>query len=321
MKRSTSSLLVLLVALVVTQVQAQTFPSKTVHAVVPYAVGGTVDLQARIYSDKLSRLWNVPVVVENRAGANGNIGTDYLARAAADGHTFGVIASQHAMAPALFAKLPFALSDFKAISVTAQTRMALLVRSDFPANTVAELIAYAKANSGKVTAGIAGPATANNIWLKMFEKSTGTRMLAVPYRGSGPAHIELMAGRLDIMFDAPGAVLQHIQAGRIKVLAVGGSGRADILPAVPSLDEAGYPAGKLMASWTVVLVPSKTPPEIIDKLGRDFIAVLKDPDVKQRLAAAGLEVLAWEPGEADRHVFREADRLTQLIREHNIVVE
>ncbi|AWQ03718.1 Bug family tripartite tricarboxylate transporter substrate binding protein [Bordetella bronchiseptica] len=300
---------------------AQNYPSRPVRFIVPYTTGGTLDLQARVIAEAIAKIWQVPVVVENKPGANGVIGTAEVARAAPDGYTVGLVSGQHSTLPSLSAHLPFAMTDLKAVAILTKVPMALLARPNLPAGNVAELVAYAKANAGNVTAGTAGPATMNNIWLKSFEQETGTRFLAVPFRGSGPAHIDIMADRVDVMFDAAGAVLRNIQAGRLKVLAVGGTGRSQLLPDVPTLEEQGFPMGKYMFSPSAAVVPAGTPPEVVQKLGQDLLAVLAQPAIRQRLIEAGLEVVGMGPDQADGFIVSEIDRLSKIVRANNIVAE
>jgi len=299
---------------------AANYPSKPVRIIVPYTNGGTLDLQTRLYADALSKMWGVSVVVDNRPGASGIIGTDAVAKAAPDGYTIGIVSGQHSTLPPLFPELPFKFSDLKTVAILTQVPMALLARPDFPANNVKELIEHAKTNPGEVNAGTAGPATMNNIWLKSFEEATDTKFMAVPFRGSGPAHIDLMAGRIDIMFDAAGAVLPNIKAGRLKVLAVGGTG-SELLPDVPSLASQGYPIGATMFSPSAAVVPAATPNETVEKLSKDFLAVLQQPDIRKRLLDAGLEVIGKDSDEADKFISSEVERLTKIIRDNNITTQ
>lgn len=302
-------------------IQAQTFPDKPVRIIVPYSTGGTTDFTARQVAERLTRMWGTAVVVENKSGADGTIGTDALARSAPDGYTIGFVASQHAASPALYPKLPYALGDFKALTIATQSRMGLLTRADFPANSVAELVSLAKARPGHLTAAIGGSASVNNQWLKMFEKASGTSFLAVPFRNSGPGHLELLGGRIDVMFDVPSVVLAHIKAGKMKLLAVGGTGKSASTPDTPTLADSSYAIGKSMLTWSAFLVPANTPPAIAAKISQDIIAALKQPEVQRRLADIGLEVVASTPAEADRFIGAEAQRLAQLIRENNITTE
>lgn len=300
---------------------AEDYPSRAVRIIVPYTTGGTLDLQTRLYAEALSKMWKVPVFVDNKPGANGTIGTADLARSKPDGYTIAIVSGQHSTLPSITKNLPFAMSDLKAVAILTKVPMALLARPDLPANNVQELVNYAKKKPGNATAGTAGPATMNNIWLKSFEEATGTSFMAVPFRGSGPAHIDLMAGRIDVMFDAAGAVLPNIVAGRLKVLAVGGDTRYQLLPDVPTLAEQGYPAGKFMFSPSAAVVPTGTPDEIVNKLSESFLAVLQQPEIKQRLLAAGLDTIGMGADKADAFINSEIERLAKIVRDNNIQPE
>jgi tripartite-type tricarboxylate transporter receptor subunit TctC len=287
---------------------AEEFPSKPVRIVVPYPAGGIADFVSRNIAEKLSKVWKVAVVVDNRPGGSGNIGTLALARAAADGYTMGYVATQHASAPALFPQLPYALSDFRAVTIPVQFRLGLLATPGMKAADVRELIALVKANPGKFSAAHGGPTTNNFMWLRTIEQATGMKLLAVPYKGSSAAYPDLSAGSVDLMFDAPQMVMPLIKAGKLKVYAVGGSGRSPLLPDTPTLEEVGIPIGKLMTGWNAILLPAKTPDAIAAKIERDIVAVLREPDM---LASA----------EANALIDSEAKRLAILIRENGIKAE
>ncbi|MSQ57371.1 MAG: tripartite tricarboxylate transporter substrate binding protein [Limnohabitans sp.] len=300
---------------------AQQFPSKPVRIIVPYAVGGVGDYLARVVGDALSKKWSQPVIIENKVGAAGNIGTDLAARAPADGYTILYVASQHAAAPALFKNPGFALSDFSAITITSQTRMGLIVNSQFKANTVSELVSFAKANPGKVNAGTVGPSSIQNTWLVTFEQATATKMLPVPYKGSGAAHPDLLAGQIDLMFDAASIVMPHIKAGKLKLLAMGGSGRSPFTPNTPTLEELGYPVGKSMVSWNAFLVPNKTPASLVARLHQDITQVLLDTEVRAKFEKVGVEMVASSSAEADALIISEGLRLARFYREIGVLPE
>ncbi|HSW19497.1 MAG TPA: tripartite tricarboxylate transporter substrate-binding protein [Ramlibacter sp.] len=297
---------------------ADEFPSRPVKIIVPYPAGGIADFVSRNLAERLSKTWNVAVIVDNRPGASGNIGTAAIARADADGYTLGYVATQHVTAPALFAQLPFALSDFRALTIPVQFRLGLLATPGLKANSVPELIAMLKESPGKYTVAHAGPTTNNYLWLKTFEQVTGTRLLAVPYKGSSAAYPDLIAGNVDLMFDAPSMVMPLVKSGKMKVLAVGGSGRSPLAPETPTLEESGFAVGRFMTGWNAVLVPAKTPPTIADKIERDIVAALKDPALRAKLQGAGLEVVASSSAQANALIDSEAKRLAEVIRSNGV---
>lgn len=308
-------------ALLAHAAMAEEFPSRPVHIIVPYPAGGISDFVSRSLADRLSIRWKVPVIVENRPGGSGIIGTTAVARAEPNGYTLAYVATQHAAAPALYPVLPFALSDFRALTIPVQLRMGLLATPGLKASNIKELIALLKANPGKLSAAHGGPTTNNYLWLRTFEKATRTKMLAVPYKGSTAAYPDLMAGTVDLMFDAPSMVMPLVKSGKLKVLAVGGSGRSPLLPDTPSLEELGYPIGKIMTGWNAVLVPAKTPAPIAAKIERDILAVLNEPELRAKLISAGLEVVASSGTEANILITTEEKRLATLIRENGIKPE
>ena len=300
---------------------AQEYPSKPVRILVPYPPGGASDVTARILADKLSKRWGGKAVfVENKAGANGVIGTETIARADPDGHTIGLVASSHVTNHALLKKVPYELSDMVPVTITAQVQLGLVVNPAVPANNIRELIAYAKANPNKLAVATSGRGSNPQLWALAFQQMTGTQMIDVPYKGSGAAHPDLLAGQTQVMFDAVAAVMPHVKAGKLRLLAVGGAKRSPFLPDTPTIQEAGVP-GYVNASWGAIIVPAKTPAAIIDKLNADIVAILNEPDTKERLAGLSAEVVANSPSEAAAFMKSEEQRLTKLIRDVGITPE
>lgn len=300
---------------------AQEYPTKPVRILVPYPPGGASDVTARIVADKLSKRWGgKPVFVENKAGANGVIGTETIARADPDGHTIGLVASSHVTNHALLKKVPYELSDMVPVTITAQVQLGLVVNPAVPANNVRELIAYAKANPNKLAVATSGRGSNPQLWALAFQQMTGTQMIDVPYKGSAVAHPDLLAGQTQVMFDAVAAVMPHVKAGKLRLLAVGGAKRSPFLPDTPTIQEAGVP-GYVNASWGAIIAPAKTPTAIIDKLNADIVAILNEPDTKERLAGLSAEVVANSPSEAAAFMKSEEQRLTKLIRDVGITPE
>ncbi len=300
---------------------AQDYPSQPVKIIVPYPTGGATDITARLLAEKLSAKWGGhAVIVENRAGVNGVLGTDVVAKAPADGHTIAFVASSHVVNPALYKKLPYALADFSPVTVTTQVQMAVVVNPAVPANNIPELIKYIKANPGKVNVATSGRGSNPELWALAFQQMTGTKMDAIPYKGSGQAHPDLIGGRLQVMFDAVPSILPHVKAGRIRLLAVGGQQRSPFLPDVPTVAESGLP-NYFFTSWAAVLVPAKTPAAVISKLNRDIGDILRDPSMKERLTGMSAEVLATSPTEATTFMNAEEKRLVQLIKDVGVEPE
>lgn len=299
---------------------AQTYPNKPVRILVPYPPGGASDVTARLVADKLSKKWGSPVFVENKPGVNGIIGTETIANAEPDGSTIGLVASSHVTNHALYKKVPYALADFVPVTITAQVQLGLVVNPDVPARDVKELIAYLKANPGKVNVATSGRGSNPELWALAFEKMTGTDMQDVPYKGSGAAHPELLGGQTQVMFDAVAAVMPHVRSGKLRILAVGGEKRSPFLPDVPTMQEAGVP-GYVNASWGAIIAPAKTPKPIVDKLNRDIVEVLNDPETRERLAGLSAEVVASSQPAAAAFMDSETQRLTKLIRDVGIQPE
>jgi tripartite-type tricarboxylate transporter receptor subunit TctC len=301
---------------------AQDYPNKPVRILVPYPPGGASDVTARILADKLSKRWSgkAAVFVENKAGANGVIGTETIARAEPDGYTMGLVASSHVANPALLKKLPFALEDMAPVTMTAQVQLGLVVHPSLGVNSVKELIAHLKANPDKVAVATSGRGSNPQLWALAFQQATGTKMIDVPYKGSGAAHPDLLSGQTQVMFDAVASILPHVKAGKVKLLAVGAAKRSPFLPDVPTIQESGVP-GYAMASWGAIIVPAKTPKPVVDFLHREIVAVLNEPDTRERLAGLSAEVIGNTPAEAVAIMKDEEQRLTKLIRDVGIVPE
>ena len=300
---------------------AQEFPTKPVRILVPYPPGGASDVTARVLADKLQKRWGGKAVfVENKPGANGVVGTETIAHADPDGHTMGLVASSHVTNHALMKKVPYEMADLVPVTMTAQVQLGLVVHPSLPVNNVRELVDYLKANPGKVAVATSGRGSNPQLWALTFQRLTGTQMIDVAYKGSAAAHPDLLAGQTQVMFDAVASVLPHVKAGKLKLLAVGGEKRSPFLPDTPTMQEAGVP-GYVMASWGAVIVPAKTPKALVDRLNRDIVAVLNEPDTRERLAALSAEVIGNTPAEAATTMNGEEARLTKLIRDVGIPPE
>jgi tripartite-type tricarboxylate transporter receptor subunit TctC len=260
----------------------EAWPTKPITFVVPFTPGGITDntsrVLAKIVGDKLGQ----PVVVDNRPGAGGSIGVEAASRQAPDGYTliYGTQGTQAANL-ALYKNIRYdPVKDFVPVHAMSETPLILVINPNRPFKTVPELIAYAKANPGKLNFGSAGPGTGTHLTAELFQVATGTKMTHVPYKGSSPALTDLMAGNLDLMFDYPVVVMPFVQAGKLKPLAMTGRARLSVMPEVPTVGELGFPRAESSA-WSAVFVPAKTPPEVVKKLGDAIALAIVDPEMLQ----------------------------------------
>ena len=300
---------------------AQDYPNRPVKIIVPYPVGGATDITARLVAEKLTAKWpGAPVIVDNKPGVNGVIGTDAVAKSAPDGYTIGFVASSHVVNPALYKKLPYALADLTPVTVTTQVQMALVVNNQLPVNSPAELVRYLKDNPGKVNVATSGRGSNPELWSLAFQQMTGTKMADVPYKGSGQAHPDLIGGRVQVMFDAIPSILPHVKNGNMRLLGVGGQKRSPFLPDTPTIAESAAPNFYFL-SWAAVIVPAKTPPEIIARLNKDIGDVLRDPSLKERLAGMNAEVIASSTADTAVMMDAEEKRLAKLIKDVGVEPE
>ena len=301
---------------------AQTFPDHGVKIVVPYPPGGFNDTLARVSSDKLSKMWSQPVVVENKPGGNTTVGNVFVAKAPADGYTILVTPLPFSALPGLYGpNLPYdALKDFQPLVWAGSTMNALVVRNELPVSNVREFIEYAKKNPGKMNFGSTGSGSSNHLSMELFMKMTATKLAHIPYKGSAPAVTALLAGEIDALFDNVPNVVQHIKAGKMKVIGVSGQQRSALLPEAPTVAESGVP-GYEVNVWFGMQVPAGTPKAVVEKLNRDMVTLLKEPDVVKRFRDQGVEVVASTPEQFSTLVKSEVAKWTQLIREANIRIE
>ena len=301
---------------------AQTFPSRTVTLVVPFPPGGGTDTGARIIAEQLSRRWSQPVVVENKGGAAGQIGADFVAKSKPDGYTLllGNIGTQ-AINPLLYPRLPYdADKAFAPVSLVAELPLAMMVNPSVPANTAADFIALAKAKPGQMSYSSSGAGGAPHLAAEMFKEQTGTFILHVPYRGGGPAIADLLAGHVQLSFMTVLEASGHIKAGKLRALAVTGDKRVPAFPDVPTLAEGVVP-GFNAISWIGLLAPAGTPRDVVDKMAADLRTVLSDESVKARFVGLGGVPRATSPQELARLIANDKGRYAQIIRSRKITVE
>ncbi|CAN7522311.1 tripartite tricarboxylate transporter substrate binding protein [Acidovorax sp. LjRoot66] len=301
---------------------AQAYPNRPVTLVVPFPPGGGTDTGGRVIAEQLARRWGQPVVVENKGGAAGQIGADYVAKSRADGYTLllGNIGTQ-AINPSLYAKLPYdADKAFAPISLVAELPLAMMVNPSVAAKTPAEFIALAKAQPGKLSYSSSGAGGAPHLAAEMFKDQTGSFILHVPYRGGGPAIADLLAGHVQLSFMTALEASGHIKAGKLRALAVTGDKRLPALPEVPTLGEGALP-GFNAISWIGLLAPAGTPHEVVDRISADVRAVLADEAVRARFAGLGGVPRATSPQEFGKLIAADRARYAQIIRSRKITIE
>lgn len=313
MRVLTSAFAAVLLA-VVNQVGAQVWPAKPIRVIVNFPPGGAADHIARLVGPPLGEALAQPVVVENRAGANGNIGTEAVVRSAPDGYTLLMSAgSPIVINPHVYAKLPFdPLKDLEPVAPAARIAVFLVVRTGLPVQTMAELIAYARANPGRLNYGSPGSGSSPHVAAEMLKRATGIDIVHVPYKGGGPALTDLLAGQLDLWFD-PGVGLPHVKAGKLRLLAVGSPRRSPFFPDTPTVAETGV-AGFDADTWFGFYAPAGTPGEITARLNREINRILQTPAAKERLAAIGAEAVALSQREFAALLRADSERFGAVIR-------
>jgi len=307
---------------VVSGAAAQGFPWRPIRLVVPFAPGGNVDITGRNIAPGLSEALGQQVVVDNRPGAGGTIATDLVAKSAPDGHTL-LLASSSVMTngPALYQKLPYDIvRDFAPVGRVAVVPLAIVVHPSVPAKTVRQLVALAKAQPGRMLMASAGTGTTNHLIAELFMISTGIRMTVVPYKGSGPALVDLMAGHMEVHVDQISSALPYIKAGKIRPIAVTTAKRAAMLADVPTIAESGVP-GFDTSTVTGVLAPAATPRDVVAKLNDALAKVLAAPALKERFAALGAEVLPSTSEELGAWIREDLAKWVKVVKQAGIKVE
>jgi len=300
---------------------AADWPTRPVSIVVPFPAGGTTDMLARSLGEQLSKRLGQTVIVENKPGAGATIGADYVAKAAPDGHTLFMGAVHHTIATSVYPSLSYDFQkDLTPISPVAMVPNVLVVNAErTPATNVAELIALAKQSSRELAYGSNGYGTAQHLIGTQFQTQTGTTLLHVPYKGSGPLTTDLLGGQVAMSFDTLATVLPHIQSGKLRALAMTTATRASALPDVPTLTEVGLD-GFDIGTWFGMLAPAGTPAAIIEKLSRDITAIVSADEFRQRMLAAGAEPMTSTPQAFAERIDRETKKFAQLVKEHGITV-
>ncbi|QWD97432.1 tripartite tricarboxylate transporter substrate binding protein [Polynucleobacter sp. MG-6-Vaara-E2] len=301
---------------------AQSFPDRPIVLVVPNPPGGLVDTSARLLSEPLTRVISQPVIVDNKPGASGNTAYQFVAKAKPDGYTLLISYSgYHVGNPALMDKLPWdPIKDFSPIALLTVSTNVIAVHPSVPVNNLKEFIAYAKANPGKLNYASQGNGSVSHIGTEMFKQTTGVDMVHVPYKGSGPAIQDVLAGQVQVFISTPPSVMQHVQSGKLKGLAVTGKNRHPGMPNVPTTAEAGLPSFQL-ESWVGLFAPAGTPASVIAKLTDSVKKGLALPEVKERADAAGVEIRYQNPAATEVLVKKELPYWNKVIHSANITLD
>ena len=301
---------------------AQSYPSKPIRLIVPFAAGGGNDNIARLVGKRLNESLGQPLVIDNRPGAGGVVGAELAAKSPPDGYTLflGGVGS-HAVNPNLIEKLPYdPIRDFSPVILLARAPLILVVHPSVPARTFAEFVAYARKNPGKLNFASNGNGSSAQLAAVMFDSMAGAEMVHVPYKGLAPALTDLLSGQVQVMFSSPVAILPHIKAGKLRALAVTGEKRMASLPEAPTVAESGFP-GYEASSWYGILAPAGTSREIVARLNAEFLKALEQPDVRNSLIADGAEPVGDTPEQFAAYIRSEKERMGKLIRDARIRME
>ena len=319
--RHTLQICLLAVGFLSTSVIAQTWPAKPISLIVPFPPGGTTDVLARTLGERLAQSLGQPVIIENKPGAGATLGADYVAKSKADGYTLLVGAVHHTIATSVYKKLPYDFQkDFAPVTVIAMVPNVLVINAITPAKNVAELVAMAKAEPNKVAYGSNGNGTAQHLIGTQFESITGTKILHVPYKGSGPLTTDLLSGQITMSFDTITPVLPHIKGGKLRALAVTTNVRSPALPDVPTLEEAGL-KGFNIGTWFGVLAPAATPKDIVAKLNLEMVKVIQSPEFRKRMSEIGANPIGNTSAQMAAQIKEETEKFAIAVKEANVTVD
>jgi tripartite-type tricarboxylate transporter receptor subunit TctC len=301
---------------------AQAYPTRPIRIVVAYPPAGATDILARIIGQKMNEAWGQPVIVENRPGANGNIGTEYAARATPDGHTFLMTtAGPHGINPSLYRKLGYdAVKDFAPVSLVALVPNILVVNNALPVKDVQGLIAYSKANPGKLSYGTPGAGSTAHLSMELFKSMTGASIVHVPYKGSAGVLTDIMGGQIAATMDNIPPYLPQVKAGKIRALAISTAKRSPAIPELPTVAEAGV-RGYSSSAWFGLVAPAATPKDVVAKLSAETARILQMPDVKGRLTELGAEPIGSTPEQFGAHIKAEIAKWGKVIREAKVELQ
>jgi tripartite-type tricarboxylate transporter receptor subunit TctC len=310
-----------LLVLATSAAMAQSYPSRPVRMIVPYPPGGSADIVARRISEGWGKALGASMIIENKAGAGGNIGVDAVAKSPKDGYTIGLQTVSLAINPSIFAKMPYdTLKDLAPIGTVASSQHVLVLNNNFPARNTMELVAAAKASPGKYTYGSAGSGSTFHLSAELFKAVANVDILHVPYKGGGPALVDTIGGQVDMSFPVLSAALQQVQGGKLRAIGVTGPKRSPLMPDVPTLAESGVP-GYSFETWFMVFAPAGTPRPVIDKLNATLGKVLSDPALKERMAKEGIDATPSTPEQAQAKLSREMALWAKVVSERGIKAE
>ena len=300
---------------------AQGWPSKPISLIVPFPPGGTTDVLARALGDKLSQSLGQTVIVENKPGAGATLGADYVVKSKPDGYTLLVGAVHHTIATSVYKKLPYDFQkNLAPITTIALVPNVLVVNAATPVKTVADLVKLAKADPGKLTYGSNGNGTAQHLIGTQFQNLTGTEIIHIPYKGSGPLASDLIGGQITMSFDTITPVLPHIKAGKLRALAVTTAKRSSVLPEVPTLEEAGL-KGFDIGTWFGVLAPAATPKDILARLNTEMVKVIHSPEFRKRMEEIGAEPIGNSADQMAAQIKDETEKFARLVKDAKVTIE
>ncbi len=324
MKAWMKRIIALVLALIALPALAQSdaaFPARPIRLVVPFAAGGGNDLLARVISQRLQTAWGQAVLVDNKPGAGGNIGADFVAKSAPDGHTLLLATNTLAINPAIFAKMPFDVrQDFAPVALAAATPFVLLVNNELPVKSVRELIAHARAKPGKLSYASVGIGTPHHLGMELFKSLTGTDIVHVPYKGSVTSLTDLSSGQVQVMLASINAAMPFMQGGKVRAIAIAEPRRIESARDLPTVIESGVPGYEITA-WYAVLAPARTPPEIVRKLGDEIFKVMGESDTRERLRPAGFEIVRGNAAELRALISSDIDKWAGVVKSAGIKPE
>jgi tripartite-type tricarboxylate transporter receptor subunit TctC len=315
-------LLLILATLLCTGVQAQSYPNRPIRFIVPFPPGGNLDFIARTIQPKFSEALGQPVVIENKGGAGGIVGAEYASKQPADGYTI-LLGNTGTLGiyPAVYPQLPYdPIKDFAGVGLTSTNAVLAVLHPSVPANSLKEFVAYAKANPGKVAAGVAGSGSLLHFATELLKTQAGIDLLVVPYKGSGPALTDLLGGQVQLLIDAPPVTMAQVKAGKLKAIAVSGKTRLAVLPEVPTFDEAGV-AGVDASGWQGIAVPAGTPRETIAKLSEALAKTIALQEIRDKFATQGLDAAPSTAEEFSAHIRSEVAKWDRIAKSANIKVD
>ena len=300
---------------------AQLYPSKPVRFIIPFPPGGPTDIVGRLAADRLSKAWNVQVIADNRPGSGGNIGTEQCARSPADGYTMCMISIAQSISPAIYPKLGFdPVRDFAHVTLLATLPSLLVVHPSLPAQNVRELIALAKERPGALNYASGGSGTSSHLLMEMFNQRSGIATVHIIYKGTGPALVDQLSGRVELAFSTAIAVQPYVQSGKLRALAISTLERLPTLPDVPTIAESGLP-GFDGGSWQGVVMPAGTPRELVHAVSGELAKILRAPDMKERIVAMGGIPLGTSPDEFAAFMKAEAEKWAQVAKAAKVSTE